>query len=128
VWLGWRSIWNAIQHRGTIALNENTPPRSCSLHKCFAEGFLTNVLNPKVAIFYLAFLPQFISPGDPVFSKSILLTGIHYTMGIAWLVAISFLLDYARGVITKTSIRHWLNGLCGMILVGIGFKLIAEKN
>jgi len=49
------------------------------------EGFLSNVLNPKVAVFYLAFLPQFMRSGDWVFGKSMLLAAIHFVEGVIWM-------------------------------------------
>jgi RhtB (resistance to homoserine/threonine) family protein len=127
IWLGWQSMQSAIQHHGFVAIDKRQGPESRTLRKCFVEGFLTNLLNPKVAIFYLAFLPQFIQPGDPVISKSILLTAIHYAMSIVWLVFICFLLDFSRGMIVNSYLKNWLDGICGVILIGLGFKLIAEK-
>jgi threonine/homoserine/homoserine lactone efflux protein len=95
--------------------------------QCLMEGFLTNLLNPKVAVFYLAFLPQFIGPHDPVLAKSILLAGIHFVQGILWLVALSIMLHQTRRYILGSALRRWLDGICGVILVGLGARLLLEK-
>ena len=78
-------------------------------------------------MFYLAFLPQFIGPDDPVLAKSLLLAGIHYIMGILWLVSLSALLDHARSFIIRSAVRQWMEGICGLVLVGLGLKLVLEK-
>jgi threonine/homoserine/homoserine lactone efflux protein len=61
-------------------------------------------------------------------AKSILLAGIHYVMGIAWLMTVSVFVDQARRFITRTSVKRFLDGLCGAIMVGLGLKLIMEKS
>ena len=71
----------------------------------------------------MTFLPQFIGPTEPVLTKSLLLTGIHYVEGILWLVALSILLDHLRRFILKSAVRRWLDGLCGAGLVGFGARL-----
>lgn len=128
VWLGLQSLGRALgktdgdEHAVTVGRQrERGPWRSCM------EGLLTNVLNPKVAVFYLAFLPQFITIGDPVFAKSILLAGIHATMGLVWLIALASVLDRARAVVTKPRVRRRLEGISGAILIGLGARLALSE-
>lgn len=128
IWLGVRSLRAAIMGSGENLGDMNGGcPASRSRRLCFREGFLCNVLNPKVAIFYLAFLPQFISPGDPVAAKSVLLAGIHYTMGCIWLVALSMGVGRARRFITRPVFRRSIDGVCGTILIALGLRLAFEK-
>jgi RhtB (resistance to homoserine/threonine) family protein len=125
--LGYLSLRDAARQSAPVLLETTADLRKSAL-RCFREGLLTNLLNPKVAVFYLAFLPQFIGPSDPVMAKSILLAGIHYVMGIAWLMTVSVFVDQARRFITRTSVKRFLDGLCGAIMVGLGLKLIMEKS
>jgi len=127
-WLGLRSIWAAVRsQKETEAAEAAVKSRQISMKQCFIEGFLSNVLNPKAVVFYLAFLPQFIGPKDPVFEKSILLAGIHFTEGILWLVTLSFLLDHTRQFIVHPRFRRCLEGCCGALLIGIGIRLTTER-
>jgi len=93
----------------------------------FMEGMLNNVLNPKTAVFYLAVLPQFITPGDSVFVTSILLTAIHYVMAMIWLSALTCFLGYAGSFMTGTRFRNWIQTSGGLILVALGLRLAVER-
>jgi len=94
----------------------------------FMEGMLNNVLNPKVAIFYLAFLPQFIVPDSgSVLGQSLTLAGIHAVMGIAWLAGIALLTGMLRAVITHPRVRQGIEGFAGLVLLGFGVRLAMEK-
>ena len=128
VWLGLQSLRHAVRMPPPAdRLEAVVPPRRRALWQCFREGVLSNVLNPKTAIFYLAFLPQFIGPTEPVLRKSLLLAGIHYVEGIVWLVALSILVDHTRRVLLKSAVRRWLEGLCGAVLMGFGARLALER-
>jgi len=93
----------------------HTPP--------FAQGFLTNVLNPKVALFYLTFLPQFIPAGAPVLRTSLLLAGIHIVLGFAWLSLYARFVDRLRGALTRPVVKAWLERVTGGVLVLLGARL-----
>lgn len=128
MWLGVQSLYGVV--RGGSYAESTGPsgiPGMVSPRRCLLEGFLSNVLNPKVAVFYLAFLPQFIGPTDPVLRKSLLLAGIHYAEGILWLATVSIVLDRTRRFFLKSSVRRWLDGLCGTLLVGLGLRLAVER-
>jgi RhtB (resistance to homoserine/threonine) family protein len=128
VWLGLQSLRNAVRMPPSPGgLEAMVSPRRRAPRQCFLEGWLSNVLNPKTAVFYLAFLPQFIGPTEPVLAKSLLLASIHYVEGIVWLVALSILLDHTRRFILKSVVRRWLDGLCGVVLVGFGARLALER-
>jgi RhtB (resistance to homoserine/threonine) family protein len=125
-WLGFNSLRNAAlggreEDSAVVARAAVTPAR------CFREGFLTNVLNPKVIAFYLALLPQFIGPADPVLQKSLLLAAIHFVEGIAWFAIVSWIVNRSRRFFMNPEMRRWLDGICGTILVGLGLRLAMQR-
>lgn len=124
VWLGFDSLRSAWRSRG----QESGPemPAGRIRRRAFLEGLMTNVLNPKVAVFYLAFLPQFIEPGDPVLAKSLLLAGIHAGMGIVWLGLVTLLIGHLRAVIVGGTLQRRLEAVGGAILVALGLRLAVE--
>jgi threonine/homoserine/homoserine lactone efflux protein len=95
--------------------------------RSFLEGLLTNVLNPKVGLFYLAFLPQFIRPGDPVFARSLLLGALHVGIGVAWLSLLSLSLVRLRPLMESRRWRARLEGASGAVLIALGIRLAAER-
>lgn len=129
IFLGLQSIWRALHHRSQLGDATAGPVQSMArpARRAFLEGLLTNVLNPKVAIFYLAFLPQFIGPGDPVLLKSVLLAGIHFVLGILWLSLVTLSMQRLRGVLTRPSIQRRLEAVTGAVLVAFGVRLALER-
>jgi RhtB (resistance to homoserine/threonine) family protein len=121
VWLGVGALRDGLGNVQRAA--RSVQGDSASRRRPFREGLLTNVLNPKVAVFYLAFLPQFIGPGDPVLARSLVLAAIHNASGLVWLALLAAGTSRARGFITRESVRRWLDGICGAVLVALGVKL-----
>jgi len=89
----------------------------------FTQGFLTNILNPKVALFYLTFLPQFIPAGAPILRTSLLLAMIHNVLGFAWLSIYAQFVDRQRVALTRPVVKAWLERVTGGALVLLGARL-----
>jgi len=127
IWLGAQSLWQTL-HGSNRAFEESIPKqRSANGWRCFVQGFLTNILNPKVAVFYLAFLPQFISPGDWVFGKSMLLAFIHWVEGILWLSIVVLFFSRFRSWFNRSHIRRTIEATTGAILIAFGTRLALEQ-
>ncbi len=90
------------------------------------QGLMTNVLNPKVALFYLSFIPQFIHEGDPVF-KPLFLACIHIVMGICQLSTVILMITKLRKYLISPKIRSAMEATCGVMLTGFGVKLALTK-
>jgi len=118
--LSFRSARHAAREP-IVAEGDARPVRSA--RTSFAQGFLNNVLNPKPALFYLAFLPQFVHPGDPVVLLTAILVAIHIAMGIVWLVTWGWLVSRATGVLMRPRWRAALERVTGSVLVALGVRL-----
>lgn len=96
-----------------------------SLWRVYQRGFLTNVLNPKVALFFLAFVPQFIPPDAPHKAWTFLVLGLIFNLnslpinlGYAWLAAWA-----ARRLDAVQKAMHWLDRAAGLMFLGFGLRL-----
>lgn len=129
IYLGGQSLWQAFRHGvRKLSTNEGSGTKQKKeWWQSFLEGLLTNVLNPKVAIFYLAFLPQFISPSDPVLAKSLLLAGIHFMLGIAWLSLVTMFLGRVRGFLIRPRVPRTIEATTGVVLIAFGARLAMER-
>ena len=95
--------------------------------RAFVRGFLSNVLNPKVALFYLTLLPQFVRPEDNVLARSLVLAGVHVVIGLIWLVSYAYFFSRVSDVLRRPRMRRALEGVTGALLIGFGGRLACER-
>jgi RhtB (resistance to homoserine/threonine) family protein len=123
VWLGVQSLRQAFRHEPSASGELRARPARRPL----LEGFLSNVLNPKVAVFYLALFPQFMSPGDWVFGKSMLLAGIHWVEGVLWLSMVTLFISRVRSWITRPRVTRAIAATTGTVMILFGVRLAMER-
>ncbi|TYT74232.1 LysE family translocator [Desulfobotulus mexicanus] len=130
IWLGLKSLKSATKPAEELSSLDFSCEKTQrkSVYKAFQEGFISNVLNPKTAVFYLAFLPQFIQAGDSVLLKSFFLAGLHFIMALIWLCMVAHGLHRIRHCLKKPAFTRWMEGISGGILVGFGIRLGLVKS
>ena len=97
--------------------------------KIFFQGMLTNVLNPKVAIFFLSFLPQFIDPATPWLKEQIAFLGLWFNVqGTLMLIGVALLTGTFRKALHHNKrFWNWQEKVTGVILVGLGIRMLFSK-
>jgi threonine/homoserine/homoserine lactone efflux protein len=97
--------------------------------KIFAQGFLTNVLNPKVAIFFLAFVPQFIDAAAPGKALAFIILGCIFNFnGMLWCTSLALFTAFASARLkVNPDVSLWLNRVTGGLFIWLGIKLALSK-
>lgn len=91
----------------------------------FRQGLITNILNPKVVVFYLALLPQFVSVDLGHVGLQIFLLGcIHNLIGLIFLLSVGCAAGRASGWLAKHNFARWLDGFAGLFFIGLAVRLV----
>ncbi|MBV9043800.1 MAG: LysE family translocator [Alphaproteobacteria bacterium] len=124
LWLGGRMLLAAFRTSEPVDMTALTqrPDRSWLL-----RGFLTNLLNPKVGVFYVSLLPLFIPAGANVTVFSMLLATIHAAQAIVWFSLLTTLLRPLSGWIQRGGVKRALDGITGGVLVAAGVGLFLDR-
>ena len=133
LYLGATSLWQAFfsKHSFTkTTIRENNKNVIRKDKRLFLEGFLTNLLNPKASMFYLAIFPQFINlEGNPIF-ESLILVGIHSIVVVIWFSFIIFALGKIIRTISSMKFKRIVQGATGSLMLWFGYRLLTyqQKN
>jgi threonine/homoserine/homoserine lactone efflux protein len=130
VWVGIRMLFSKTPTAIDLRAGETHGASTRALKSIFFRGFWTNALNPKVALFFLAFLPQFIGPEIGHKSLAFLLLGLLFNfnglwVNIGWAVAAAWL-SARVGAVRRG--MHWLERGAGLMFLGFGLKLALSDN
>jgi threonine/homoserine/homoserine lactone efflux protein len=127
-WLGVRALVRAHQP-GMPAANTSTAGSStveAGLLRAFRTGLTTNLLNPKVGIFYLSVMPAFLPAGVPPLAGSLLLGAVHVAEGILWLGLVVLAVNTMRGWLTRPAVKRRLDQLTGLAFLAFGARLAVQ--
>jgi threonine/homoserine/homoserine lactone efflux protein len=121
-WIGFKALRDAW--RGGETVGEISPAkRKHTLIKAYGEGFLTNALNPKVSIFYLAAFPQFIPMGEGAVTSAFMLVFLHSAINAVWFMAMIMLLARLTRFAGSERFQRVLKATTGMVFIAFGVKL-----
>ncbi|GMG84544.1 LysE family translocator [Paralimibaculum aggregatum] len=121
-WIGVRALLSAWH--GIDAKRETRPSaKRRTLRNAYLEGLLTNALNPKVSMFYLAAFPQFISSGDTTTAAAFMLVFVHSMIAAVWFGAMILVMSRLTAVAQNGRFQRWLKGVTGVFFIGFGAKL-----
>ncbi|KAA8885530.1 LysE family translocator [Nocardia colli] len=123
--LGVRALLAA--RRGGYETTADLPTGGPSALAAFRQGLLTNLLNPKVAVFFLALLPQFV-PAAPTVTDTVSLGAIAAAVSLIWFSVLANVVDALRGLLARSSVRRTLDTVMGTLLVAFGVRIAFQSN
>ncbi|MCU5304206.1 LysE family translocator, partial [Bacillus toyonensis] len=118
----------AVKNKEGVNTNDVSINNDKEHTSCFRQGFLTNLLNPKIAVFFLTFLPQFLNPSHNTFIQLLVMGLTYLVLTIIWFAFYIFLIDKISAFMKKPKTQRYIQGLTGIVLIGFGIKLALEKN
>ncbi|WP_345498467.1 LysE family translocator [Nocardia callitridis] len=128
VWLGISALRKTLGHNNSCSVDDadTTMPTSRGGFAALRAGVLTNLPNPKVGVFYISLLPQFLPVGPGSAGWGVLLVAIHLAVTFAWYPTLIWWAATARTWLQRQQVRRWLDRITATVLIGLGIKLAAE--
>jgi threonine/homoserine/homoserine lactone efflux protein len=123
-YLGVRTLLES-RRRPADLLAEAPPPAPAQA--IFRQGFLSAISNPKLGVFFVTFLPQFVVPGQALLPRLLELGLIFAVIGWSWMNIYGLLINRIREIITAPRVRQWMQRATGLVLLGFGARLALER-
>jgi threonine/homoserine/homoserine lactone efflux protein len=125
VFLGVQALWGAVRRSGPRGTG-HVARRSIPPRLALRQGAVTNLGNPKIAVFFTSFLPQFTPAHHASFGTLVLLGALFCVIGLSWLTAYTFAVARIGDFLRQPRPRRILEGVTGGVLVAFGARLAAE--
>ncbi|MES9745371.1 LysE family translocator, partial [Priestia megaterium] len=116
IYLGIKSLWT-LRNKNTTETIEPIAKSKYKNESSFKQGFLTNLLNPKIAVFFLTFLPQFVNPESHTFMPFLILGITYIVLTIVWYLFYIYLLNQISSFMKKPKTQKVIEGITGTILI-----------
>jgi threonine/homoserine/homoserine lactone efflux protein len=123
-YLGLRTLIESRRRPGDLLADV---PAAAPAHAIFRQGFFSAMSNPKLGVFFVTFLPQFVAPDQTVLPRLLLLGAIFAVIGWTWLNVYGMFVTRVREFITAPQVRQWMDRITGVVLLGLGARLAVER-
>jgi RhtB (resistance to homoserine/threonine) family protein len=125
MWLGFQAL-RAARHATADDPRRPAARPTVGASGGFRQGFLSDLANPKIGIFFTSLLPQFVDPGRPVLLPFMALGAVFVLMTVLWLGAYCLIAARAAETLQRPRVRAALDRVTGVVLIAIGFRLVTE--
>jgi threonine/homoserine/homoserine lactone efflux protein len=98
-----------------------------SMRTAYLQGLVSTVLNPKPALLFLTYLPQFVDESRAVVPQIAFLATIHILVGLAWMTVYAHMVQRAHRTLNRRDVRRWIEGATGVILIALGVRVALER-
>ena len=122
IYLGAQSLWSAWRGRPAHPTLDRAGARLRTA-TALRQGVLSNLTNPKMAVFFPSLLPQFVTGDAPAFAPLLVLGILFSLMTLAWLTAYAFAVARAGDVLRKNPVRRAIEAITGLVLVVFGVRV-----
>jgi threonine/homoserine/homoserine lactone efflux protein len=126
IYLGAQSLWTAFRGRPAHPTVDRSVVRVRAT-RALRQGVLSNLTNPKMAVFFPSLLPQFVTADAPPFLALLALGLLFCLMTLVWLTAYAFAVARAGDVLRRSAIRGTIEAVTGILLVAFGIRLAAPR-
>ena len=123
LYLTWVGI-QMLRSRGVVAHDATRP---ASGRRALRQGLLSDLGNPKIAVFFTSLLPQFVQGDTQAFMPLLFLGAIFAALTLFWLAAYALAVGHASGWLRRPSVRRALDRFTGVVLIGFGVRLALER-
>ncbi|HWA50155.1 MAG TPA: LysE family translocator [Dongiaceae bacterium] len=127
IYLGVLALREAFRKGGGNSAAMNLPARRLGRLAAFRQGIVSDLGNPKMAVFFASLLPQFVPAGEASFASLMFLGLVFALMTFAWLALYAALIDKAGDVLRRSAVRRAIEGVTGAVLIALGLRIAAEQ-
>jgi len=127
VFLGTQALYAALRPRGENSRARFALPRGPGRAAAYRQGVLSNLGNPKMAVFFSSLLPQFIAPGHASFGTLLMLGLLFNVMTLSWLTGYALAVARVGDVLRRDRVRRGMEAVSGLVLIGLGLRLVSER-
>jgi threonine/homoserine/homoserine lactone efflux protein len=126
IWIGVRAIWDSRRAAaGTESVAQST--RTLDGRGGLTQGVISNLANPKVAIFFTSLLPQFVSGHGSALLQMLLLGAAFVAVNVAWMCSYALAAVRMSDVLSRARVKATIDRISGVVLIGVGIRLATER-
>ena len=118
---------STLRSRGDVAFDRPGGAPTLPARQAWLQGLVSSLLNPKLGVFFLTLLPQFLAPGEPAALRALQLASVFDLIGLAWLLLYSAMLAAIGDALGRSGPRRFIRWVSGTVLVALGIRVAFER-